>query len=164
MGYTLEAFFAPSTVFDRAKDHRPMMAVVPLAQQFALLPLTDEFRDSFASITPAYAAFYKLTPALADWANELSRMGAIAYLEAEFFGGTGTHAAIVWKGGKVVLGPLHTEVRWDGKEIVAPPIRQNAFNQALRYFGVTLGNSSDEFEALELGRHRGTESWAKDAE
>jgi hypothetical protein len=44
-----------------------------------------------------------------------------------------------------------------------PPDRASsqhwAFNQALRQLGVTRGAAFDEFEAVNLGRHRHTEDW-----
>ena len=161
MGYTLEGFIARQTTFDGVVE--PTLAVVDLPQQFVLVPLTDELRDSFPLGTTCYDSFYKLNSELGVWANELSRAGAIAYLEAELFGGTGTHAAVVWDSGKVAFGPLQTEVRWDGQKIIAPPLRDNAFNQALRFLGVILGDANDEFDALGLGRHRGTEKWAEES-
>ncbi len=36
---------------------------------------------------------------------------------------------------------------------------QGAFNQALRQLGVDRGEAFDEFDALNLGKHRHTEDW-----
>src|SRR4030095_3645778 len=111
MGYTLEAFVGRSALSDAARSREPVVVPVPLPQGFVLVPLTDELHDSFPlSATTPHPELYKLSPALAEWARTLSHRGAIAYLEVEFFGGTGTHAAIVWSAGQVALGPLHTEV------------------------------------------------------
>src|SRR5262245_14863569 len=158
MGYTLEAFVGRRALSDAAHSLEPVVVTVPLPQGFVLVPLTDELHDSFPlSTTTPYREFYKLSPALAEWAQTLSRREAIAYLEAEVFGGTGAHAAIVWDAGEVALGPLHTEVAWNDKELISPPIRENAFNRALRHLGVILGDAGDEFDALGLGSHRHTE-------
>lgn len=68
----------------------------------------------------------------------------LVYIEAEFFGGAGDQAAVVWNNEKIILGPL---------------IEANAINNALRAIGVKLGNFKDEFEALGLGKHRHEEDW-----
>jgi hypothetical protein len=164
MGYTLEAFVGRSALSEAARSREPVIVPAQLPQGFVLVPLTDEIHDSFPlSTTTPYPQLYKLSPALAEWAQKLSHRGAIAYLEAEFFGGTGTHAAIVWNGGQVTLGPLHTEARWNARELISPPIRENAFNRALRHLDVIVGDAGDEFDALGLGRHRSTDAWLKTA-
>lgn len=74
----------------------------------------------------------------------VSENGSVAYVEAEFFGGDGTQAAAIFKNGKE-LGPT----------VVAT----EAINGALAAIGVQRLNHKDEFDALELGRHRDTEKW-----
>jgi hypothetical protein len=39
------------------------------------------------------------------------------------------------------------------------PVASWAFNQALRQLGVTRGTAFDEFDVVDLGRHRYTEDW-----
>jgi len=103
MSYSLEGFVARTAVFDE-EHRRGLIDMVPLAQSFALVPLTDHLHNFFPDSTgQPYQHMYTLTPALADWAAELSVIGAVAFLEAEFFGGTGAHASIVWRSKEVVL-------------------------------------------------------------
>jgi hypothetical protein len=98
---------------------------------------------------------------LAAFAACVSQHGPVAYLETDYFGGEGDQASIVWAAGQVVLGPLHTSRRWLNEELVGPPPGQRAINQALRRLGVERGAAYDEFEALELGRLRSTDDWAR---
>jgi hypothetical protein len=74
----------------------------------------------------------------------VAKEGPVAYVEAEFFGGTGTQACVTWeKGGKAS----------------AALIDSSAINTALRFLGVEVGDSYDEFDALRLGLFRRTEEW-----
>jgi len=75
--------------------------------------------------------------------RELSSRGKAAYVEAEFFGGTGVQACVLADHG-----------------CVEPPrVSIDAINQALRFLGVTKAEAYDEFDAVGLGRHRRTEDW-----
>jgi hypothetical protein len=82
-----------------------------------------------------------------------SAKGPLAYIEADYFGGTGTQAAQAWDAGKVVLGPLHLT---EGEPL---PTTGSPISQALRRLGATKGNHIDEFDAVGLGRHRNTDDW-----
>jgi hypothetical protein len=55
--------------------------------------------------------FYELTPAIARWAQELSRGWMVLYVHCEFFGGDGIHAAIAWGQESAVFGPRFTRTR-----------------------------------------------------
>jgi len=77
-----------------------------------------------------------LDSGLITWAAELSKRGAIAYLEAEVEAGEGTQAAVVWRNGARVFGPERRE--------------RGPINQALRELGVTRRGDADEMTALGL--------------
>ncbi|WP_245821905.1 hypothetical protein [Lentzea waywayandensis] len=111
--------------------------VVPLPQDLVLLPL---------SAVPGPRQ-------LAEW----SLRGPVAFVDAEFFGGTGSQRAQVWDQGRSVLGPLVREED-DPMPGVTP------ISQALRRLGVVKGEHHDEFDAVGLGRHRDTEDWVTSAE
>jgi hypothetical protein len=97
---------------------------------------------------------------------ELSQRGAVAYVEASFFGNHGGQDAIVWEHGSVLMAPVHS---CDGRACSpaseprrtapdAPPCFP--INEALRRLGVEKNGEVDEFDAVQLGRHRNTENWA----
>lgn len=102
-------------------------------------------------------AFWFLSPGVDSLAQSVSHTGPVAYLEADIFGGTGTQAVVAWRGGEVWLNPVVTELGWPPP--TPPPSPQGAFNQALRQLGVDRGEAFDEFDALNLGKHRHTEDW-----
>jgi len=146
MAYVLNALVAGDGVLD---GHG--LVLVSLPQSKWLAPLTDEFWrrlgcDSQPLLSASDEASSEWTRVAAVVAH-ISTHGRVAYLEAEFFGGTGDQASAVWDRGELVLGPT-----------VAP----SAINHALGSIGVSPG-SSDEFDALELGRFRSTDDWLRAA-
>jgi hypothetical protein len=84
-----------------------------------------------------YIEFVRLTRAAADWARAASMKGIVAYVEAEFADGAGFHAAIVWRDGKIVYGPVQGEDR-------------ESLNAALRLLGVAPDGGSDESSSVGL--------------
>jgi hypothetical protein len=74
----------------------------------------------------------------------LSHHGLIAYLEAEFWGGMGTQASALFKGGPAMGAPV---------------IAEDAINRSLKLLGVTARAGCDEFVTVGLGRYRDTDEW-----
>ena len=133
--------------------------LVALPQGFGLVPITAGIADA-AGPSPEQAfpdAFWELSASLAAHARQISRAGAIAYLEADIFGGGGTQAMVLWRAGRVGLGPERTE--FQSGRIGHPASMQWAFNRALRELGARRGQAGDEFSALTLDQHRHTEEW-----
>jgi hypothetical protein len=151
MAYTLEAFVLKSAAASEAVKAFPSAVVVPLDQDLSLIPLTDAFS---VALEAHYGAgleieFDDLSPLLGSgvqWAAAASAAGPVAFLEAEFFGGQGSQAAIGWQAGRITFGPSEAN---------------HAINEALRWLGVTPAESLDEFDTVRLGRFRATEEWAK---
>jgi hypothetical protein len=88
---------------------------------------------------------------LAGW----SAGGPVAYVGAEYFGGTGTQRAVVWAGGVLVLGPLQNA---DDEPF---PAEGSPISQALRRLGVQRGEAFDEFAAAGLQQHRRSLDWIR---
>ena len=82
----------------------------------------------------------ELTERLAGLAAELSQRQYVAFVEAEYFSGSGSQKATVWHRGEVVAA-------------------EATINEALRLLGVTREGDMDEFDSAGLGRHRRTERW-----
>jgi hypothetical protein len=82
---------------------------------------------------------------LAAW----SVVDPVAYVEAEYFGGTGSQFAAVWEDGVLVLGPVLKS------EDESPPVQGlSPISQALRRLGASADGHDDDFDAVGLGRHR----------
>jgi hypothetical protein len=73
--------------------------------------------------------------------------GPIAYVETDYFGGSGAQAATAYIDGKAAV----VEV-----ELATTP---HPINDAVRMIGVVGTNVLDEFDTLGLGRHRRMDQW-----
>lgn len=136
----------------------PGTRAVELRHGFALVPLVP---TAVAALSPGDEEVMSLLvneplrPTLADLLRRASARGPVAYVEADFFGGIGQQAAVVWDRGEVVLGPVV-----DPPPPEPPPsLGESAINQALKRMGVRRGDAVDEFAALDLGCHRETAAW-----
>jgi hypothetical protein len=95
------------------------------------LPLTDGGENELSS-------------SIAKFVSPLVGRGKFIYVEAEFFGGVGTQACVTWDANGIPS---------------TPKIDPHAINLALKFLGVQVGDSHDEFDALSLGRYRDTSNW-----
>ncbi|NVI90598.1 hypothetical protein [Actinomadura sp. BRA 177] len=152
--YCLEAVVATGPVLRELAAGVPEARVVLLGQHLSLLPMTDALFDAVTVAgAPELDGFWKAPAGLGRLLAACSAIGPAAYIEADYFGGTGTQSAQVWDGGKVVLGPLHKGER-ESSAAGGSPI-----SQALRRLGAVKGDHVDEFDAVGLGRHRRTDDW-----
>lgn len=144
MAYTLQAFVAPTGGFPstlpgglRIVALRGALEMIPLDtaarrhHELPFLPLTDE-----GAAEPP-----KSIEALA---GSLGRQSRLIYVEAEFFGGAGGQASLLFSAGRRT-GRAHS-----GGE---------AINAALRWLGVEPKDEEDEFEAAGLGARVDTDDW-----
>ncbi len=144
MAYTLQALIANSGVLYtgdldtlRIVQLNGGVEMIPLGSDalsrfgFDFLPLTDEG----ATVLP---------DEIIRLCCEQSQRGAVAYVEAEIFGGAGTQAFALFRDGEVKGVPI---------------VAEDAINQALRKIGVIAPIGRDEFDYAGLGRHRDTEGW-----
>lgn len=146
MGYTLQAIVGKEGVLDPVVKQEQ---TVRLTQEILLLPLTDRFRAMHGNIPflPFTDDGLDVIPeSLAALCDELSALGRIAYLEAEFFGGQGTQAIVLAAHGRIVRGP---------------EVRAHAINEGLAFVGVAKKADLDRFDTLGLGQYRSTEHWLK---
>jgi hypothetical protein len=159
VGYSLYALAAREAAI-RAAEADLGMSAAELAQGIWLLPITEAMRSGDAAgAKPFGDVFWCLTPQVEALARRASSAGLVAYLEAEIFGGDGTQAAVAWRDGRVCLEPVCAEVWMQDRSESA----QWPFNRFLRELGVTRGDAFDEFDAVQLYRHRNTEDWEQAA-
>jgi hypothetical protein len=179
MAYDLSAFVGPHAMLEEWAKALGDVRVCSLTQGFALVPMLDDQDSSRArrvwgdppdAITP-------FTTFESSWAEESSRLSALAFIQIECWGGDCERGAIVWENGAVVLGPFDvvedvtTEERearrllWEtdpaaAQASVPEQLAQLTTNQALRRIGVTITEGLyDEFESLGLGAARNTADW-----
>ncbi|HEX2081502.1 MAG TPA: hypothetical protein VHG08_27610 [Longimicrobium sp.] len=149
MPYTLRAVLARCEVFAEPIPWIADSAVIPLAQDVCMVPLTTALCGQFGDaerpwLYEHHGEFTHLPEGLVPRLRELSRRGRVAYVEAEYHGGDGEQRSIVWEGG---------ELRSEAEE------SSRAINSALVSLGVTRTDDADHFDTLGLGRHRSVDDW-----
>jgi hypothetical protein len=149
MSYTLQAIVGSRETLDAGELEQ--LAAIDMGSNLRMVPLTADIRERYeiASLPLMDEGVVTLPQSLESLCRRLSRHGLVAYLEAEFFGGSGTQAHALFKDG-FALGP--------------PLIDSHAINQALRLLGVQSDGHHDEFNAIGLGRHRETDDWASECQ
>ena len=149
MGYSLQALIGKRDALESHVFAFKRAQVVSMAQGIAMIPLTDELYEEIGS-EGGVEPFYKFSQQLEDWAKRISQHTPVAYIEAEYFGGTGEQNAIVWLAGVRILGPTQSE---------------SVINEALKLLNVSAADiAGDELDAVGLGNHRDTESWVSQAD
>jgi hypothetical protein len=147
--HDLQALVADISVLHEFAAEYKNAVVINLGEQsMGLLPLTQTFLDEFDNSELPYPKMIKLSKPLLEKVVVLSKLASIAYIQTEYWGGTGTQGAMVWHSGEVVLEPVLV----DGI---------GAINTALQKLGVKAVDTKDEFDTLGLGKFRNTSQWIK---
>ncbi|MBF9067265.1 hypothetical protein [Streptacidiphilus fuscans] len=155
MGYELQAVIGGREALRQAVEGLCAARVVELEQGLAMVPMTEALFDEMADATQDSSGlgFWFLPGGFAHVLAHWSRAGAVAYVEAEYFGGVGRQCAAVWSDGTLSLGPLTLD---EDQHI---PAQGTPVSVALRSLGALRTTGADEFAAVGLQRHRETESW-----
>ncbi|MED7951693.1 hypothetical protein ACFVYP_21330 [Kitasatospora sp. NPDC058201] len=161
MSYELQALIGSAELVAVAAAEVPAARPRPLAQGLAMIPATPAFLASLRlggqeSATTGAVGFAWFPDGLERRLAAWSKAGPIACVEANFFGGTGTQRAAVWADGRLDLGPLA------GGEFEPTPPEGSPISRVLRRLGARVEDAAhrDEFDAVGLGEHRSTASWA----
>ena len=101
--------------------------------EIPFLPLTDDGEDY-------------LPEELSSLCEQLSKDTQLIYIEAEIFGGDGIQACVKFS---------------NSFQIGDTIIDQSAINIGLSFLGIERTNEHDEFDTMELGKHRDTAQWIK---
>ena len=150
MGHAIQALLIRETAAYLVADALPHTRAISVGQGIRLVPITDAtfdaLRERFPDLQdPPETEFWKLSGPVSFVAQQLSHHGPVAYVETEYFGGTGEQAATVWDSGKVRMSPTK-----------AP---SGPINSALRIMGARASLMHDEFEVVGLGRNRSNDDW-----
>lgn len=154
MSYALKAVVAEAELLTAAAAGLPSARTAPLRHGLALLPMVGAFfRELTTDSSGVYPGFWDLPAGLVPTLAEWSKVGPVAYVESEYFGGTGEENTAVWRDGRLALGPLHL-LEGDPVSAQGSPVAR-----ALRELGIQPAGSSDEFAVAGLDQHRESESW-----
>lgn len=150
MGHAIEALIIPETAAGLVPEVFRHTRAVSLGHGLRLVPITAETFDALGERFPTLEdppdpEFWKLSGPIVFVAKELSQQGAVAYVETDYFGGSGRQAATVWEFGSVRMPPTEA--------------KRGPINAALRVMGVRARFMRDEFETVGLGTRRSNDDW-----
>ncbi|MCW7483289.1 hypothetical protein [Leptospira kanakyensis] len=123
--------------------------IVPLIDGYSLIPLNE---DAFKLLNTdedeiiLIKDYSNLTVKLYSILMQFSQIDKIGYIEAEYFGGSGSQSVILFDDGKSILESIH---------------KQNSINILLKKIGVKKKLFKDRFDYLGLNKFRKTEDWTK---
>lgn len=154
VGYYLQAVIGGSEQLRSAARRFPEARLAPLAQGLSLMPMTNQLFDAVTNGEKSeFPDLWKLPGGFGTVLAAWSERGPVAYVEAEYFGGTGEQTAVAWARGSTAFGPL----TWPENRPCPPS--GSPISQALRLLGVVAAPGEDEFSAAGLHRHRRSEDW-----
>jgi hypothetical protein len=127
------------------------MKPIHISADLTLLPLDAEYTDYWAEKLRV-SGFVSDCPLLNSsvihhMVNAIADKPLFAIIETDYFGGKGSQAAAVYRGGSEIMPPESTAIAPVGASI-------GPINKALRLLGVTASNGRDEFETVGLDRYR----------
>ncbi|BCL14493.1 hypothetical protein [Micromonospora sagamiensis] len=161
MSYQLSAVVADAELLAEQTAELDHAVLAALRQDFALLPVTPQLVEELTGALPDFAVeepgpqrpfHLVLSAALIEVFARWSRQGPIAYLEAEFSGGAGHQAAVVWLDGAGTWGPCFDAA-------LDRPRAEWPINTALVRIGAEPGRWIDPFAELGLHLEGSTEGW-----
>lgn len=135
---------------------------VTLHQGLAIVFLTSKLFDDIEELVDSklnvdYSGFFEyLSPSIYEILVQESRIGKIAYIETDYFGGIGSQSAILFENSQIKIKPLKTETFWDEKayNYYHKPEGENAINIVLKELGVYRKKGKDEFDSIGLCNYR----------
>ncbi|UPL50375.1 hypothetical protein [Hymenobacter sublimis] len=142
MGYSLRAFIGHTHDLQPLATQYDHAVLVEVGQGLSLIPITEVFFDELNMFSPSeeIMPFGCLTRLMEERVLALLGPTHFGYLEADYFGGRGGQASLLWQAGQRSIAP-------------------SAINSMLRELGVIATGHMDEFDTIKLGRHRETEDW-----
>ncbi|GGY39980.1 hypothetical protein [Pseudoduganella albidiflava] len=144
MSYSIQAFVALQGTFNA--DPSNGLAVIRLDAGVEIIPIGSTARKlygiPFLPLTDEGSE--ELPAAILKLHSTLGSQWPSAYIEAEFFGGSGAQA--------------HVLISKNGAG-AGVNISDNAINDALAWLGVRPRDGKDRFDTVGLGKHRETDGW-----
>ncbi|MBF2001699.1 MAG: hypothetical protein IGS38_13350 [Synechococcales cyanobacterium M58_A2018_015] len=140
MSHCIQIIVAPAEFADSIRLRWSRLASLRRESGFGLFPVDYELIDEKIApiMTPRATSnqFMLLTPAFEQYLGELSIGGRLAYLETEYWGGTGGQGAVACKNGNLLMKP-----QWGASGTI---------NRALELIGVPRPQVGDRFSAIGL--------------
>ena len=144
MGHCIRAIIGAHEAIQKITDDWLCVSEVKLPQGFGMVFLTDRFLEEVEElmelsdelICPELEYF---SEAAADLLERYSFRTKLAYVETDYFGGVGTQAGVLYENGSIKIEPRKAA---------------GTINILLRALGAWCKPGKDEFDSLDLGKHR----------
>lgn len=153
MSYSIYGLIGGKEVVEAFIKDYPSAKQFSLSSNLQLVPLTEEIFDNMTESIPSPKTgnFIHLNEKINNLLKFYSNIGMIAYIEADYFGGSGGQSSVVWEHGKLLL---LQDFELHNKYI--------AINKALALFGIKGRLNRDAFDVSGLGKHRSVEDWLEE--
>ncbi len=168
MGHYIQCIIGKDNVINELTNNWIHANKLSLKEEFSLIPMTEELIDDINELANcgsdlAHDEFEMLSKSVELVLKEISHLGKIAYIETEYFGGSGVQSAISYKNGKIQDGPKSTKTEWDNNkhEFRHTPCGVQAINSILLGLGLPEREDKDSFDYLGLGNFRSNEKIIK---
>jgi hypothetical protein len=146
MGHSVQLVVGRNDAVARFLRDWPGTRAIALLGEWQAIPVEDGLGEAIAARWPEAKRPEQLDmspPGMSEaLAAATSGSGGLAYVETDYWGGSGGQSAMAWLDGREVLAPA----RATG---AAGPI-----NSALRAIGVKRSEEADEFDTIGLGLRR----------
>lgn len=153
MGHSITAIIGRRYVIETIAAVAGCPKPTELPLDLLIAPLGHSQIDGLTKLEPGHRfdGFNYLSAGLEDALVKAAGGGQFAYIETDYFGGTGAQAATVYSNGEVTLRkaiPISRNPHQSGDPI----------NSALRLLGVKASRPRDEFDTVGLGTFRTPEA------
>lgn len=157
MGHSINAVIGSVETVTKIVVASGSTAATALPFGLAIAPLGHVQIDKLTGLEPSVVGdgFRYLSPALERGLVEAADGGGFAYIETDYFGGTGSQASAIFSRELPPRRLVDTGAK-------APARPDSPINQALRSLGVKAALGQDEFDTLGLGRFRDLEALGLD--
>ncbi len=160
--HCISGFIGKEEIIRAFTDNWVEAKLVTLYQGLAIIFLTRKLYDDIEELANSkldidYSEFFMyLSPSIYEILVQESRIGKLAYIETDYFGGCGSQSAILFENSKIKIQPIKTETLWDEKtyNYYHKPEGEKAINVVLKELGVYKVKGKDEFDSIGLGKYR----------
>ena len=164
MSHYVQIIIAENSIIDSIEADWVHGNKLNLSQGFSLIPMITQLFDDINELdntgkSDSFDEFEFLSSSIEGLLKSKSYKSKVAYVETEYFGGTGVQCGILFENQKIKIGPLRTETIWDERSnsYRQIPEGKGAINTVLKELGVSDFNAKDEFDSLGLGNFRSNE-------
>jgi hypothetical protein len=146
MGYILHAFIGKQPDLHLLANAFHNSKLIHVGREMFIIPMTEELYDELNEfkISEDVGNLTYMSQHVEKRVLGIIGDRCIGYIEAEYSGGQGGQTAVLWQ---------------NGRRYKLYDFGHRVINILLKHLGVLSDLGLDEFDTINLGRHRNTEDW-----